>query len=233
MSTATRAEGALKGLVPAIRAYATEMRRKRAHEALWRDAASFQELLVLMQRFVRGELLNWPGHLGPRNDETIQIAEALAHVNGAGFLTYGSQPGEDSPMVNADGSPAECGATWQQRAAVEGHATDEVLGRLRKVCAVEHLHIKAHRVERRRRTDYGEAVTVSLMNRQEVTSFGAKLSRRDIEFMWGRDRGLPHGGDPRYVDGVDLRRPVRRGDPALGAAAHALIVDRYTLLRHG
>lgn len=161
-------------LLPAIRAYATQMRRYRAHEALWADADTFAELLALMQQFVRGELENWPGHLGPRDPETVEIAEALAHVNGQGFLTTGSQPGADDPP-------------WRQRASVEGHATDELLVRLTnlvRAAPAGTLQMTYARVERQRRNDYSQAVAVTLVGGQEYTSFGAGLSRKAIADMW-------------------------------------------------
>lgn len=213
--------GAWERIKGQIRVYALDLRRERACRHLWADAESFEQLCALMQRFVRGELENWPGHGGPCNEETIEIAEALAHANGAGFLTTTSQPGCSEPMVNKDGSAVECGASWDQRAAVEGHATHAVLDRINEVCRVEHLRVQAHRTAHRRRTDYSQAVTVTMVNGREHTGLGARLSRRDVESIWA-------GIEDHLMDEILGMWQVTIYDERWGT--HTLLWERLMLL---
>lgn len=83
----------------------------------WEDAVTFQDLVTVNIRFVQGELLRSPTYGGPVGSETGEIVEALVILNQRGLLTTGSQP------AVSDGH-------YQQRAWVEGFASEEVAQRL-------------------------------------------------------------------------------------------------------
>lgn len=148
--------------------------QRRSDLRQFATAETYGEVCRLMERFCLGELSCWTGHDGPRCPETVEIAPALAHANRAEFLTHGSQPGEFDPDSG-----------YRQRAAVDGFATTEMLARIRRLFGSGPFDVIVGRSAGRwwERTDYSQVVVASMLGDQPVTSFGARLSRRDIEFM--------------------------------------------------
>jgi hypothetical protein len=162
---------------------------RRAQRRMWARAETFLEVCNLMARFCEGELVESPYHAGPRDPETVDIGAALAHANRKGFLTIQSQPGADEPMDNPDGSPAECGARWEQRAAVEGFASLRMVHRLAAAIEGTRLLMQVGTAENVRRIDRHHEVVCTRVREEDYTAFGAVLARRDIQFMWdGRIR---------------------------------------------
>lgn len=160
-------------------------RRAREHRRLWREAGSYAELCGLMARFCDGELLEWPGHGGPRDPETVEIAESLVHANLRGFLTVCSQPG-----VYEESADADCPAAFLgQRAAVNGFAGDDVLARLRAAVEGTRLVLRASRVRPGWSIGYSTAVPVTVVNGEIHTEFGAHLPSPEIEFIFDGVRG--------------------------------------------
>jgi hypothetical protein len=92
---------------------------KRSDRRLWESATTLPELGELVARWLEGDIASQPGYMpncGP-DPETTDLVPVLARCNRAGFVTNGSQPGDP------DG-PGYDGATWGQRAAVEGFADE-------------------------------------------------------------------------------------------------------------
>lgn len=162
-------------------------RQRQAERQLWANVRDLAELRELMAQFCEGRLWAWPNHLGPRDPETVEIGDALAHANRAGFLTTGSQSGVSDPMGNEDGSIADCGALWEQRAAVEGFATIETTYRLIDLISgsgLEAQYGRAENVRWWRRYDFEHTVLVTRVNDHEHTHFGAEVGRRGTRFMF-------------------------------------------------
>lgn len=61
-------------------------------ETAWRQPQSYGELTQVMARFLRGEIVETPAHLGPTDPETDEIVDYLVRFNRAGFMTVSSQP---------------------------------------------------------------------------------------------------------------------------------------------
>jgi hypothetical protein len=84
----------------------------------WRDIQTLPEFGEQTARWLEGSVPTHPGYQGGGPDEeTSELVPHLAALNRAGFVTYGSQPGV-APSAGFDG------ATWAQRAYVEGFAVD-------------------------------------------------------------------------------------------------------------
>lgn len=80
----------------------------------WRAARSFEDVLELGRRYVRGEIDNFPGWGSDTLDEESDDIEALLlAANGLGMLTVASQPGR--PF-----SPGHDDWNWAGRAFVGG-----------------------------------------------------------------------------------------------------------------
>lgn len=63
----------------------------------WRLAESFQELLDLNRKFLRGETKRSCYHRGPIFDETVALVPGLLRLHDYGMLTMESQPGTAPP----------------------------------------------------------------------------------------------------------------------------------------
>lgn len=180
-------------------------RQRQAERQLWANVRDLAELRELMAQFCEGKLWAWPGHLGPRDPETVEIGDALAHANRAGFLTTGSQPGVSDPMGDEDGSIADCGALWEQRAAVEGFATAEVAYRLDDLVGdTAELKIQfgwARNVRWWRRYGFEHVVSVTRVNGDGHTHFGAEVGCRGIRWMFS---GVPSPMDRQLQDLVQV-----------------------------
>lgn len=210
----------LRALYDEVMTMARQERQRREHLGLWADADSFAELCTLMARFVRGEIAAWPDH-GERFDETVEIAEPLAHANAAGFLTWGSQPGA-SGHATPDKPCSSVG--WEQRAEVSGWCRDDVLARLRDITYGTRLVFVVRKANPRflaRSVDYSTIVTVSRMGGHRTTDAGATLNRRQIEFMW-------QGIHERLVNEIIPMNQVTIYDPEYGP--HTLLWERLVLL---
>jgi hypothetical protein len=66
----------------------------RADRRAWRSARTWNALGALTVAWLRGELEQTPGHLGPPDPETIPLIPALTAANMAGFITTNSQRGD-------------------------------------------------------------------------------------------------------------------------------------------
>jgi hypothetical protein len=84
----------------------------KADRAAWRSARTLADLGELTARWIEGRLASQPGYCGPCDIEDPALVPVLARLNRAGFVTAGSQPGNDGPGYG--------GAHREQRAAVDG-----------------------------------------------------------------------------------------------------------------
>lgn len=103
--------------------------QERAERAMWAKAATLQDAGELTARWAEGAVLFHPGGYdeGP-DEETLEIAPALATLNRSGFVTSQSQPG-CVPEVGFKGY------IWRQRAAVDGFTDKVTADRLEQACA--------------------------------------------------------------------------------------------------
>lgn len=150
-------------------------RKVRADRKLWRQAETLADLGGLMGRWLEGELTVWPGYAvaGP-DEETRDLVPVLARANRTGFLTDQSQPGFDGPGFD--------GTRWQQRAAVSGLvAEEELLFALARVAEAHRLTILVRTTDER---SSRPAVTVTKVDGEAYTGFGARLSRRQLRHLW-------------------------------------------------
>lgn len=92
----------------------------------WRTARSFDDLLELGRRFVRGELEEFPGWgSSTLDEESDALEDALLGAHAMGVLTVASQPGR--PF-----GPGFDGEIWGGRAFVCGFAAPKTLASLRE-----------------------------------------------------------------------------------------------------
>lgn len=164
----------------ALIARAAASRRRRRQEAgLWRGATGLADLGELTARWLTGELATVPSQVGPPEQETAPIADDLAALNRAGFVTESSQPG----MLPAnDGA----GQVWRQRAFVFGFAGDttaQTLAALRDqglgvVLIAPGQHGRNH-------VPVTEYAVVGGWSGNCTTAIGAELSQRDLHATYG------------------------------------------------
>lgn len=132
----------------------------------WQDARSFDELCELGAQFVEGRLPYSSGYCAENlDDESASLIGPLARFNRAGFLTTGSQPG----CIEIDSD----GATWKQRAFVDGYAMPPVAEKLARVSLQSDVIIIT--------VGPGEASTLSIPGSQsdgEPTLWMGTMSRR-------------------------------------------------------
>ncbi|MFI5068205.1 MAG: DUF6919 domain-containing protein, partial [Streptosporangiales bacterium] len=110
----------------------------RADRKRWASARTLADLGALAALWLEEGIMSQPGYAagcGP-DEETRPLVPVLAACNRAGFVTNCSQPG-----YWGDG-------TWDQRAAVEGFATPEVLGRILRETDGTGLIVTAQRASR-------------------------------------------------------------------------------------
>lgn len=188
----------MPGLKPAAEVV-ERWRLARAERRLWSQAPSVEHLRELMAWFCEGELSGWPGHPGPRAEETSEIAPALAAANRHGLLTTGSQPG----CLNHNGDG------WDQRPAVDGLATADTVAKLRRLVAGTRLQLIVHETPARWRANYDRAVLVTRENGEERTGFGAQLTERQIDSMFS-------GVNPEVAAQLVEMRQVTIVDPEWG-----------------
>ncbi|MCX5253598.1 hypothetical protein OOK27_05345 [Streptomyces canus] len=133
------------------------------------------DLGELMAGWLEGDLTVWPGYAvsGP-DDETAGLIPVLARVNRAGFVTDQSQPGCDGPGHD--------GARWEQRAAVSGLVADQgLMLALARVAEAHRLTILVRGVDDQTWID---GVTATRVGGEDYTSFGARLTHRDLRHIW-------------------------------------------------
>lgn len=154
----------------------------RADRRAWKTATGVTDLADLMAQWLEGSIASWPGYqpnYGP-DEETAHLVPSLAALNREGFLTTTSQPG-----LAATGFD---GLRWEQRAAVEGFTTSRALyGRLLEAADRAGLLVAVHHDDEMGFDD--EALPVTLRDGETYTTFGGRLSRRDMNAMWPVIRG--------------------------------------------
>lgn len=147
----------------------------RADRARWEACASLADVARLTAAWLRGEIASQPGYIGRSDvDEDVVrgMAELLAAVNDAGFLTNSSQAGVVASNTG-----------WVQLAAVSGFATPEVLARLR---AVVDRHPELSLVECRKASAFGTdpVCPVTFRHGYPWTDFGNAMPVGDIRDDW-------------------------------------------------
>jgi hypothetical protein len=104
----------------------------RADRRSWAQARTLADLGELVTAWLRGEITQTPGHLGPPDPETTPLIPALTLANRAAFVTDNSQAaGSNGPR------------RWE--AWVTGFASDATLARLRAAAAGTPLLLTACR----------------------------------------------------------------------------------------
>ncbi|MGW2048597.1 DUF6919 domain-containing protein [Streptomyces sp. NPDC001858] len=178
----------------------TRWRRMRADRRRWAAARTLADLGGLMALWLEGELSLWPGYTpgyGP-DEETADLVPVLARANRAGFVTDQSQPGCDSPGHD--------GRRWEQRAAVSGLVGDDrllfALARVAEACQLTFLVRTATDSDR-------PAVTVTKVDGEPYTAFGAPLTGRDLRRLW-------QGVSAAAIDEIGAAWQVTLADPHYG-----------------
>jgi hypothetical protein len=153
--------------------------RKRDRQR-WQKATTLPELGELVARWLEGTIPSQPGwqpNYGP-DEEAAPLTPALAAACRAGYVTYSSQPGFAGPGFD--------GATWRQRAAVEGFIGHDDCVRLYEIIReVPGLTCVAIMPSYAGIGSY--RIPVSLREAKETCSFGGGLDRADIEELYGED----------------------------------------------
>lgn len=152
----------------------------RHTQARWQAARTLRELGELTALWLEGKLPSQPGYMpncGP-DKETRSLIPVLARANRAGFLTDGSQPGE-AAEIGYDG------ASWTQRAAVEGWMEPDAARPLIDLAVAAGLIVVTHSVRRwrlgRRERDW---VDVTRREGRTVTGFGRQRTRSAMWFQY-------------------------------------------------
>ncbi len=146
--------------------------------AAWQSARTLADLGELTARWIEGDLASQPGYCGPSDIEDPALVPFLAALNRAGFVTTGSQIGESGPGYD--------GAYWQQRAAVEGFASERTaLALIRAAAACGLISVSYPPASMSRwRYRYDRSVTVTMREDRKITGFGVQLPRRHIRDSW-------------------------------------------------
>jgi hypothetical protein len=147
---------------------------------LWRATENLHDIGQLTALWLEGMIASQPGYepgCGP-DEETHALIPVLARANRAGYVTECSQPGV-SEKTGYDG------ATWMQRAAVEGwvepHRADELAD------AAEHagLIVITHPVLTRRLTRCkSDWIDATRRNGRLVTGFGRQRRSDDVRSQY-------------------------------------------------
>lgn len=149
----------------------------------WLAAETLLDLGRVTADWLEGTVSSQPGYqpgYGP-DPETEPLISTLARVNRAGFLTAASQPGL-APTEGYDG------ATWCQRAAVEGfleeHRAAALADRARAHGFSVALYPPAALIRRRRRP-LEPCTPVTLREGLVMTGFGCFRTARDLRSRIG------------------------------------------------
>ncbi|MBO2461630.1 DUF6919 domain-containing protein [Actinomadura violacea] len=130
----------------------------------WSRARTLADLGRLTADWLEGRLPTTPTYHGPPDPETRPVAEVLARVNRAGYVT-------DESQTHCD-IPAGQGGPRRQRDAVTGFCGEAMMERLRELADRHGLEYRIHQGFTRRRS--GEwAITVS-----EYGSYADDLGRQ-------------------------------------------------------
>lgn len=133
----------------------------------WNKARTVNDLGNLMADWLEGRIPKRPGYYGSVTDaETSSILPILVRACRAGFVTDNSQPGEDKPAFD--------GRRWVQRAAVDGWVGSPDLYQ-RLVSGARRMGLIV--------AD-GRPVICTEWDGQPHTSFGGRLSGRDLRTTW-------------------------------------------------
>lgn len=145
----------------------------RTGVAPWRAARTLTDLAELTAQWIEGTIPWQPAYCGTTDIDTPRMAEVLAQVNRAGFMTVQSQEAADGPGFD--------GAHWRQRAAVYGYATEEITDRICQQ-APAGFHVIAYDPAdlARWRNYWGNAVTITWRDGEDYTEFGGHVCRRSI-----------------------------------------------------
>ncbi|MFI5945549.1 DUF6919 domain-containing protein [Streptomyces uncialis] len=147
----------------------------RAHRARWTEARTLTDLGRFTADWLEGTLRHHPGQPGGPDPENAPLVPVLARLNRLGFVTANSQPGH-APESGWDG------ATYVQRAAVDGWTTDRALfGALIRAALDHDFHIVLHGP--RHRTDHTR-IPVTCRNGEPVTWFGTPYQPDDLAAVW-------------------------------------------------
>jgi len=164
-----------------------------------KSAATLADLGELTARWLEGEIPEIPSYRGGPDPETAPLVPVLAAANRAGFVTVCSQPGTN-PDTGYDG------ATWVQRAAVDGVCDMATAQRL--VWAANRAGLRAIVAPARAEDD--QRVEVTLRNDEPYTFFGVRA--------WpeiAREFGAEDNNTLREVIGASYQ--VTLIDPEYGA----------------
>ena len=166
----------------------------------WAEAKTIVELGELGALWLEGEIPSQPGYTedcGP-DEETEHLIPVLARLNRRGFFTCGSQPGIAGELVGR-------WEQWWQRAAVDGFVADpDLITRIDEaVSRSDGLHLIVDTASRWR-NDYRPAQVVTTWGGQDHTWFGARLSRRYLQFLYGETGALHAIQSAWQVTVIDL-----------------------------
>lgn len=151
----------------------------RADRKSWQAARTLADLGELTAQWLEGSIRHNPGYPGGGPDpETTELVPTLAATNRAGYLTDCSQPGHGP-------TPGYDGRLWRQRAAVSGVTTPELADHLQQAATSAGLTVIRHTSPSRWRTGYANTVAVTRAGQDNTCGFGARLSRRDLAWVYG------------------------------------------------
>ena len=172
--------------------------------AVWRTARTLPDLRELTARWIEGDLGEQPAYHGPSDIEDPEMVPVLAALNRAGYMTTGSQ----AAGVSLGGN----GEHWEQLAAVEGFADEGTARRIVVGAAAAGLTSVVHAPPPPWWSPgfrFAQAVTVTWLNGQPYTMFGARLPRRHLR-------------DPHVGYGICHRDAVN----AVCSAWQVTVIDR-------
>jgi hypothetical protein len=146
--------------------------------ARWQTARTLADLGELTAQWLEGKIASVPRVIpgyGP-DEETRELIPILAAANRAGFVTDQTQPAEQ-PAIGYDG------ATYQQRAAVSGFASDQVLTRLRDAISGGSLYLTTRKAGHLQ-VSYRHAIPVTCRDGEPCTWFGPVVNHAQLRDEW-------------------------------------------------
>jgi hypothetical protein len=149
-------------------------RMSRTDRQAWQSARTLADLGELTAQWLEGRIASVPGYCGAPAEETVPLIPVLARLNRAGFVTDCSQPGQ-----TGDG--------WEQRAAVQGYAAQDVALRIIGAVAADPELVTIScppSMVPRWRYGYRDAMTVTRARGRHFTGFGVRIPRRHIRDGW-------------------------------------------------